>query len=150
MNGIFFTIYEMTQITGNLVSSLVLRQDVDNATFVNLTKFCGYQDCPVSGNATDLEEPERSTIYTLLGVFLACDVLGLLVTLIFLTPLPKSDWSSHQSVGSTLTSCFVTLVRSELLLLVPLIMFMATEQAVLLSDYTKVRAKIGDRGVGRL
>ncbi|WAR02410.1 UN93A-like protein [Mya arenaria] len=51
-NGIFFAMYETTQITGNLISSIVLQQGTYNYTNTNETvKFCGRYGCPKEVNA---------------------------------------------------------------------------------------------------
>lgn len=136
LNGMFFTMYETTQITGNLISSLVLKQgsydDIENTT-----KVCGSQDCPLAANATKIIEPERNIVYILLGIYLAFDVIGLLLTTFFLSPLPKTEWSQKQTTTNSITSCFFVLGDFKLLMLVPLIGFMAMEQAILWTDFTK-------------
>ena len=47
-NGIFFMFYELTQITGNLISSLVLSEGSYNSTQSSSDDlaFCGPNDCP--------------------------------------------------------------------------------------------------------
>ena len=137
-NGIFFSMYETTQVTGNLISSLVLQQGTYNeSSSANETKLCGRLDCPLESNGTTtIEEPDVHVVYILLGVFLVCDVLGLLLALCFLPPLEKK----HQkfNVGRAVVACGKGLTDPNLAMLVPLIMFMAMEQAILWTDYTKV------------
>lgn len=138
-NGIFFAMYETTQITGNLISSLVLQQGTYNSSAENGTiKYCGKDDCPMQVNATQIEEPDRHVVYILLGIFLACDLLGVLLTVFFLPPLKKSSQKQTTSLVRSLTSCGKALIDVNLAMLVPLIMFMAMEQAILWTDYTKV------------
>lgn len=139
-NGIFFAMYETTQITGNLISSLVLQQGTYNETSSDdEVKFCGRLDCPTySGNSTTaIEEPDKHIVYILLGVFLVCDVLGLLLASFFLPPLDKKK-KKFQIVKSVV-ACGKGLMDINLAMLVPLIMFMAMEQAILWTDYTKVQ-----------
>lgn len=138
-NGVFFSMYETTQITGNLISSLVLQQgtynESDNA---NETKFCGRLDCPTDSNSTTtIEEPATRVVYILLGVFVVLDVVGLLLALCFLPPLEKKREKFR--VISAVVACGRGLTDLNLAMLVPLIMFMAMEQAILWTDYTKVR-----------
>jgi len=139
-NGIFFTMYETTQITGNLISSLVLNQGFDNKleNETSAMKTCGADDCPMAANATLIEDSEQYVVYTLLGIFLMFDFIGLLITMLFLPPLPKSDWSVQISTKSSIVSCFSALSDWKLACLIPLIAIMAMEQAVLWTDFTKV------------
>lgn len=140
MNGIFFTCYETTQITGNLVASFILNQGkYETNTSGTQLKVCGAADCPLGSNGTMIEEPEREIVYILLGVFLVFDIIGLFLTVVFLPPLPKSVWTTKVSTKSSLVSCFLALGDWKLLCLVPLILLMAQEQAVLWTDFTKVR-----------
>lgn len=142
-NGIFFSMFETTQITGNLISSLVLQQGSYNETSsANETKFCGRLDCPTAtGNSTTaIEEPDMHIVYILLGVFVVCDVLGLLLALCFLPSLDKKR--QNFKVVRSVIACGKGLTDINLAMLVPLIMFMAMEQAILWTDYTKVPSSI--------
>lgn len=140
-NGIFFAMFETTQITGNLISSLVLQQggQTTNSSSVNetTTKYCGRDDCPLAVNATKIDEPESHVVYILLVIFLVCDVIGVLLTTCFLPPLTKQISKQKAHLLKSLTSCGKGLADLNLVLLVPLIMFMAMEQAILWADYTK-------------
>lgn len=138
-NGIFFSMYETTQITGNLISSLVLQQGSYNSSAANETsKLCGREDCPKEVNSTQIIEPERNIVYILLGVFLVCDVLGVFLAARFLPPLNKQLINQNVNTLHSLTTCGRGLRNLNLVLLIPLIMFMAMEQAILWTDYTKV------------
>lgn len=138
LNGIFFTIYELTQISGNIVSSAVLYKSASHSSNASSTT-CGVNDCPaISGNATVLDQPSSDVVYTMLGVFLVFDVIGLILTATFLPPLPKSQWTESSSIKESVTSCFFTFGDMKMLLLVPFISIMAMEQAVLWTDFTKV------------
>lgn len=141
LNGIFFTVYELTQILGNMVSSLVFYRDVDGKTTSTSPHLsCGVCDCPFeNGNSTTvLHQPSQEVVYTLLGIFLVFDVLGLMLTSTFLPPLPKSTWSESSSIRTSAISCFATFGDHRMFLQVPLLMLMAMEQAVLWTDFTKV------------
>ena len=138
-NGIFFAMYETTQITGNLISSLVLQQGNYSEHESNATiKYCGRSDCPREVNATKIEEPETRVVYILMGVFLALDVIGVLLTVILLPPLTQASKAAKVPVLKSVMACGRGLADVNLALLVPLIMFMAMEQGILWTDYTKV------------
>ena len=139
-NGIFFCMFETTQITGNLISSLVLQQGTYNETALNGTSVnvCGRDDCPVSVNSTaEIAEPQQYIVYILLSIYMVCDLVGLALTTFLLPPLKKRKENEKQ-VLSSIAVCGKGLTDPNLALLVPLFMFMAMEQAILWTDYTKV------------
>jgi MFS family permease len=140
-NGIFFAMFETTQITGNLISSLVLQQGSYNSSVSSnetVETFCGSDDCPMAVNATKIEEPERHVVYILLGIFLALDIFGVVLTSVFLPPVQKVISKQKVNLLKSLASCGKGLTDLNLIFLIPLIMFMAMEQAILWTDYTKV------------
>lgn len=132
---------------GNLVSSLVIRNGVGNKSEEILFKFCGPQDCPADDNATNIEEPESWVIDILLAIYISCNLLGLVLTFIFITPLPRSDWSLKKSTKETVTSFFVTLKNLDILLLIPIFLFQGMQQALLYSEYTRV-SSLSERSTG--
>lgn len=138
LNGIFFTMFQTAQIFGNLISSLVFDNGNNPEQTTNITRICGGGECPLNLNASKIIEPNKSTVYLLLSIFLACDLIGFLLTALFLPPLPKSDWSKQRSVRKSVVSCFSALSDIKLLSLVPLMAFEAIQQTILYSDFTKV------------
>ncbi|XP_053397637.1 protein unc-93 homolog A-like [Mercenaria mercenaria] len=139
-NGIFFAMFETTQITGNLISSLVLQQgSYESSSSANETtvKFCGSEDCPMAVNGTKIDEPDRHIVFILLGIFLICDVFGVFLTACFLPPMNKLASKQKVNLLKSLASCGKGLTDLNLVFLLPLIMFMAMEQAILWTDYTK-------------
>ncbi|KAK6183950.1 hypothetical protein SNE40_006512 [Patella caerulea] len=136
LNGIFFTCYEATQITGNLISSLVLQQGSYDDSEDNVTKTCGADSCPIAANGTLIQEPDTHVVYILLGIFLVCDVVGICLTA-FLLPKLITPKSQKQSLSKSVVSCCTTLVDKKMTLLIPLFMSQAMNQGLLLSEYTK-------------
>nr|KAG5700281.1 hypothetical protein BaRGS_022908 [Batillaria attramentaria] len=149
-NGIFFAIYETSQITGNLVSSLVLQRGVGNRSEGVLFKVCGPGDCPNADNATDLEEPEDWVIDVLVSVYATCNIAGFIITYFFVMPLPKSDWNIMMSSRDAVASFFVTIWRTDIMLMAPLFIFQGMQQATLFSEYTRsyVSCPVGIHMVG--
>ncbi|KAH9489726.1 Protein unc-93 A [Bulinus truncatus] len=140
-NGIFFMFYEVTQVTGNLISSFVLSTSSYNTSGNDQGKMCGPGDCPYSslGNVTisAIEEPEKRVVYTLLGVFLICNVCGFILTLFGLPQLTQTNRTEVTSVLKDIVSCFKMTVDNRMLLLLPLFMGQAMAVGVLYADYTK-------------
>ena len=141
MNGIFFMIFQSTQITGNLTSSFVLQQG-GYTSHGNETRSCGSGDCSsVMGNSTTIVPPDQHVVYVLLGTFLACTVVGLVITLLFLQPIPTSECNSIKSSKASMTSCVSLLFKGRLIFLIPLYVYQATHLTLVWADFTKVRCR---------
>lgn len=89
-------------------------------------------------NQTVLAQPEQSLVFTFLGVFLACDVIGLLLIIFFLPRLKSSIWVTNTSLKESTLACFSGLGDWKLTFMVPFIMSMAIEQGLMIADFTKV------------
>ncbi|ESO97545.1 hypothetical protein LOTGIDRAFT_152636 [Lottia gigantea] len=136
LNGIFFTCYEATQIIGNLISSLVLSKSssVENN---NTAISCGAEFCATASNVTSvIEKPDQNVIYILLGIFLACDLVGLCLTFFFLPEL-KMKASQDKPISNSVVSCCTTMVDKKMLLLIPTFMSNAMTLGILFADYTQ-------------
>ncbi|KAL8624697.1 hypothetical protein ACOMHN_038243 [Nucella lapillus] len=149
-NGLFFTMYETRQMLGNILSSIVLRHGVGNRSQEIIFKYCGHRDCPASENVTNIEEPEAMVIHSMLAIYIALQVVALLLTIVFLTPLSQSEWWSRAPIRETAISWFKTLVGTRMGFLVPFLVFQAIQQGMLLSEYTKsyISCPIGIHMVG--
>ncbi|XP_035829476.1 uncharacterized protein LOC101850695 [Aplysia californica] len=149
-NVFFFAVFATTQILGNLVSSIVIRDGVGNRSEMVIFKYCGSDDCPANENATQIEDPEDWVVDITLGFFLACALLGLFLVVFLLKPLPTSDWSQKVKATSSATSCFNVLISTNMTLLVPFIMFTSMEHAILLGAFTRsyIACPIGIHMVG--
>ncbi|CAH1785834.1 unnamed protein product [Owenia fusiformis] len=178
-NGIFFMIFQSTQIWGNLISSLILHRaggDANSPTG-NLTEIvlknltdqvtqvypnyltenkdtiqdeikiahCGASYCPFeqTTNGTAFTEPPKNIVYTLMGIFLGCGIVGTLLTIFLLSPLPKRG--SHEiateedlTLCERLSSTFRLLVKDvRMPLLAALCFYTGTEQALMYGDFTQ-------------
>ncbi|XP_041349236.1 protein unc-93 homolog A-like [Gigantopelta aegis] len=150
MNGIFFTSFQCTQITGSLAASFVFQQGTYNSTG-NETQWCGPYDCPSSvGNSATIATPQMYIVYILLGVFLACTIIGLVTTQLFVDPIPICARASRKQLKASMTSCVNILFRSRLTFLIPLFLYVSTHQTVIWTDFTKsfVSCPLGIRMVG--
>ena len=60
--GIFFAMFQSSNIWGNIISSTILKPEVaDNDTFVADLSKCGFNDCPGSASAS-IKKPQMSTV----------------------------------------------------------------------------------------
>ncbi|PVD37677.1 hypothetical protein C0Q70_00276 [Pomacea canaliculata] len=151
-SGIFFACYEATQITGSLITSLVLMRG--NYSEVNNTgRICGAGVCPGQvTNSTQIEQPEQSLVYLLLGIFLACNILGLALTAAILPGLDKRLETSagENTLGSSVTSCLSMMLVPRMLLLLPFFMAQAMNSGLLFAEYTQafISCSVGIQWVG--
>ena len=136
--GIFFFIFQLTQIIGNLVSSLVLFPygGVVNGTSV--------------GDVCDNDEAQNVTStqsYILLSIYLFINVSGILTLLIFVSKIPKdmngmSMIQTKSKVRQYLTEPFTDLLRVlfswKMILLGPLSLYNGMEMSFAFSSFTVV------------
>ncbi|XP_025100586.1 protein unc-93 homolog A-like isoform X2 [Pomacea canaliculata] len=139
-NGFFFACYESTQIVGNVLASLVLMQGTYNTSDHGVPS-CGADYCLESeGNYTShFEQPEQKILFILMGMFLACVIVGLILTIIWL-PVPNSRAVASEidiSIKESTTSCLSMLMVPRMLLLLPFFMAQSMNNGILLSGYTE-------------
>ncbi|XP_035685783.1 protein unc-93 homolog A-like [Branchiostoma floridae] len=95
--GIFFGIFQTSQIWGNLISSLVLRQRAESPGPVpeaNLTH-CGASHCPDAGDVSFTLPQGHSLRVTLISIYLACGVLAVLIMALFADRMKESELQHH-------------------------------------------------------
>ncbi|XP_038061555.1 protein unc-93 homolog A-like [Patiria miniata] len=141
-NGVFFFFFQASQITGNLVASLVLYPDTNMTSFINVSQ-CGIHECGSGGSDNKSGEGHSGsniaagTTTTLISVYLACGLLSMLITCLFLSKLHVSDAGIIESVKSNLVATLRLLMNPYILMLVPLFMYSGMEQAFFFGDFTK-------------
>ncbi len=93
--GIFFAMFQTSQILGNLISSVVLKPPVKLS---NQTGFefdfalCGYNDCPgnAAGGSSSIPRPQDSTVYTLCFIYLILACISIALIAFFLDSFDDS------------------------------------------------------------
>ncbi|XP_020619657.1 protein unc-93 homolog A-like [Orbicella faveolata] len=151
--GIFFLIFQSGQIWGNLISSLVLQQGVNDTFRENADEVCGARFCsnpPKLTNATD--EYDRKLVIRLLSIYLATGVFAVLLIIALLDRLTGSlDRRKEQESGASLLIATAKhLTDMRMLLVLPLTMFSGLEQAFTFADFTAafVTCSLGIHRVG--
>lgn len=158
--GVFFMMFQNTQIFGNLVSFFVLKPSENknttsaifksrhNMSFVysdsilsqahNLTKnaTCGLS---FENEINDqLEPPPEDKRYMLIGIYLGCVILASIIVAVFLDPLKRKEKAGEGGVCSRVVATLKHMKKPQQILLIPLTIFSGLEQAFILGDYTKV------------
>lgn len=140
--GIFFLIFQSGQIWGNLISSLVLQQGVNDTFRENADEVCGARFCsdpPKLTNATD--EYDHKLVIRLLSIYVATGVFAVLLVIALLDRLTGSlDRRKEQESGvNLLIATLKHLTDKRMLLVLPLTMFSGLEQAFTFADFTAVK-----------
>ncbi|XP_046351682.2 protein unc-93 homolog A-like [Haliotis rufescens] len=149
-NGIFFACFSLAQVTGNFLSSAILHQSSADQTDLKQAKICGADDCPgIENKTTEIIRPDTSVVNLLLGIYLACQLVGLGAAMLFLRPL-KLEGSDQKSPIKKSLSCCVVLKQKKLLLLIPLKLSQAVHTSIMFTGFTKayVSCSAGVKMVG--
>ncbi|XP_063383842.1 UNC93-like protein isoform X1 [Cydia fagiglandana] len=158
--GLFFMIFQMNQVWGNLISSLVLSSS-DNAaavTAVNETMIpvlCGANFLPSADAGEALQAQPQAKIQTIAGIYLACMAGAALIVAVGVDSMKRYDTgrSGSGEGKSGLELLAVTLrllVEPNQLLLIIINIFIGMQQAFFGADFTAsfVSCAIGTGTVG--
>ncbi|VDI53944.1 Hypothetical predicted protein [Mytilus galloprovincialis] len=155
--GIFFMVYQTCEIWGNIISSQVLNEQVeDNFTLTeDELRKCGANFDPgIQINNTNLDRPDNSKVQLLCLIYMASVTFGFLIIVFFLQNIPINS-GEEKSKGKLLPSLMVETFKHlwqspYQKLLVILTMYSGVEQAFIAGDFTKsyISCTIGIRNVG--
>lgn len=136
--GFFFLFFQSSQIWGNLISSLVFKQD---GNLTEKTK-CGAEFAPddAKGNSSNFDQA-TTKIYTVCGIYLGFAVLAAIIVSIFLDKIVLDKESSDQDRKLSprlLIATFKHLFSNPIqMLLIPMTVYSGVEQAFMGGDFTK-------------
>lgn len=139
LNGIFFSIFYVTSFSGNIIASTVMFQSSQNETLVNFSDACGVNSCPGNGEDISFGRTNTRLVFIILGVFLVCEAIGVLLTIF---ALPEMDASLHMKskpLAASMVACLQGLWDTRQLLLLPAVVFYSLADGVIWADYTKVK-----------
>lgn len=158
--GLFFMIFQMNQVWGNLISSLVLSSG-DNAAAVTAVNesmipvLCGANFLPSAdaGEALPTQPPEK--IQMISGIYLACMAGAALIVAVGVDTMKRYD-SGRSGSGGGLSGMALLAVTLKLmaeptqLLLVIINIFIGLQQAFFGADFTAafVSCAVGTGSVG--
>lgn len=139
-NGIFWGICLTMKLWGNLISGFVLKPSGDN--MLNVTE-CGRNYCPnsIAEDLLQSKKPTKFQIYTIMSVFLAFDILAVLITAIFLKKQQLTIRLQATSFKSSILSTLKAHKNLLFVLIIPATLFTAYEQAFMTVEYSQVRKK---------
>lgn len=140
-NGIFYSLMGIAFASGSIVSSVIFRHDLITETN-NSTQFCGVQVCTEANlfNFTQnipISKPSSDLLIQLFSVYLAFDIIGIIITALFLPTLPVSDWTQKTSAVKSIYSMFSAMIDIKMILFLPLAFTVGLLRFVLYADYTR-------------
>ncbi|XP_026762022.1 UNC93-like protein [Galleria mellonella] len=158
--GLFFMIFQMNQVWGNLISSLVLSSGNNTAavTAVNATlipEICGANFLPSADAGEALKQQPPEKIQMIVGIYLVCMAGAALIVAIGVDSMKRYD-SGRVGSGTGLSGLALLVVTLKLLiepnqlLLVAINIFVGYQQAFFGADFTVafVSCAIGTGSVG--
>ncbi|XP_038220754.1 UNC93-like protein [Zerene cesonia] len=158
--GLFFMIFQLNQVWGNLISSVVLSSGDNQAavTAVNATlipELCGANFLPSADAGEALQQQPIEKIQMIAGIYLACMAAAALIIAIGVDSMKRYD-SGRTGSGSNLSGMALLAVTLQLLvepnqlMLVIINIFIGMQQAFFGADFTAsfVSCAIGTGTVG--
>ncbi|XP_067000516.2 UNC93-like protein [Anabrus simplex] len=158
--GVFFMIFLLSMVWGNLVSSLVLSSGDDiNHNNMSLEGICGVDFCPGSNEASknpNLERPSQQKITIMISVFLACMALGCFIAAVGVDSLKRYKEGERTSTATglstfrLLTATLELHRHKEMLLMIPISVWLGVDYAFVEAEYTAsfVACAWGIRNIG--
>eukprot|EP00106_Octopus_bimaculoides_P011993 XP_014779435.1 PREDICTED: protein unc-93 homolog A-like [Octopus bimaculoides] len=137
--GVFFMIFQSSQIWGNLISSLVLGQKTNHPSDYNASSIsCGAKYDLNSSGPPPISSVDEHQVNIMRGIYLACCIVAILIICFFLDNVRLEKEKGRRSfsiilVRETLRHCWLS---KEQKLLIPLTIYSGIEQAFILSSYT--------------
>ncbi|XP_063397546.1 protein unc-93 homolog A-like [Mytilus trossulus] len=142
-NGIFFSIHGVAFGIGSVVSSIIFHTDITLPSG-NVSKLCGILECdsylqPNTSNISFIStnRPSSQLLHQLFSVYLAFDMIGVVIAMVLLPTLPVSDWIKKKSALKSVYSMFSSLSNVKLVLFLPLTIMTSVQRFVLYADFTK-------------
>ena len=159
-NGIFCSIFQMSQIWGNVLTAVSLtdnqtvRQNTVNTSQTHL--LCGARDCGIPNDyRRDATVPHyvadvpSNVMHMLLSIYFGCGLMGVAMAT---SLLDKNECNLETTSGTCSLSSqklFMATLRSlhdpRLQLLLPLVFFTGLEQGFVFGDFTKVNQLSGGK-----
>ncbi|XP_021916990.1 UNC93-like protein isoform X2 [Zootermopsis nevadensis] len=143
--GIFFMIYELSEVWGNLISSAVLSVGKTNVNMsIDLGEVCGVNFYPGSELLANpnLERPPEGKIWTFVLIYLGCMVLASLIITFGVDSLKRYNEAGRVGSGAGMTGVQLLIVTIKLLkdpkqlLLLPITAWLGVGQVFRGSDFT--------------
>jgi len=146
--GIFFAFFQLTQVVGNLISSLVLSdltntgisfEPVHNSSYIS--KYCGRMDCQNEDFNSDDSAKDPALAYTLMGIYTGTGICSILILFFFLDDIEMTKSTSTKQAKSPKDLVFASMThlwndkRAQAIAFIT--MYSGFKQAFMTGDITK-------------
>jgi len=140
-NGIFFGIFQLSMLIGNIISSLVLRTDDESSS-------SGDSLSDLFSSSEEEMNPNAQLLFFIYTGICSVGVIGL-----FFLPSPGNDDKAKQAIKNPLEKIIGAIIlwkEPRMFLMMPYLLFTGLEQAFVFGDFTKqfVRELHGVQNVG--
>lgn len=123
LNGIFHSMFMGGNLFGNLLSSLILfqstRHELPTSSYLQEGRSCGAEYCLLSGTGHKLTSPQPQIVYIMLGVFMAFDVAGMIITCKFTANLNQPHYTGWE-LCRKIRSYWQAFCQPKIFMLIPL------------------------------
>ncbi|KAH6944143.1 hypothetical protein HPB50_002048 [Hyalomma asiaticum] len=137
--GVFFMLFQTTQIWGNLIAFIVLRPPNMTEVAADIEQ-CGAWFHPTEDlamlNQTNLGVVNRMQTYTLSGVYTCCVLSSIVMLVAFLDPVRKEVYDPNPPM-QLLVETMYHMRRGYQQLIVPLTIYSGMQQAFFSGDFTQ-------------
>ncbi|CAN7946186.1 unnamed protein product, partial [Ixodes hexagonus] len=137
--GVFFMIFQSTQIWGNLISYVVL-QPPNMTEPTSLIEHCGSTFHPsedlLDAHQTNLGSVSSAQTYTLSGLYTCCVLAAILMLLVFLDPVRQEVFDPNPPM-TLLVETVNQMRRGYQQLIIPLTVYSGMQQAFFWGDFTQ-------------
>ena len=112
---------------------------ISNVTF-EVAELCGANFCPSTKIADVNQKVAQSTVWMLMGIYVACGIAAVLVIFFFLDKITIIGSDSRKNGFCDLfIATFKHMKDRKMQLLIPLTIFSGLEQGFVFADFTKVK-----------
>ncbi|KAK3085295.1 hypothetical protein FSP39_001180 [Pinctada imbricata] len=151
--GIFFMTFQTSQIWGNIISSSIFKQNIEEAEILNSSSLlCGASFNPSQSIETiGLKRPDDNKVQLLCWIYFGSSMLAFVIALFVTNTASDSQQDPGTSHGILFIETFRHLCSSGYQkLLIPLTVYSGLEQGFISADYTKsyISCTIGIWNIG--
>ncbi len=98
---ILFVLLFLAYALGSILIATVLQTvDIPTNTTFDFVSSCGVNNCPDTKLQESSSSPSLSSVYTLVGILVAINVVGIISTIIFMDDIPLNEDENDQKVNS--------------------------------------------------
>ncbi|KAL4240645.1 Protein unc-93 A [Mactra antiquata] len=139
--GVFFLMFQTSQIWGNLISSGIFSLQLPENSTVNedVLKTCGANYCPSDyENNTNLDRPNMTKIYIVCGTYVGCACLALIIVCLLLDNITHETDTKDKTTKQLVLAIVQHFYQSKYQkLLVPLTIYSGVQQAFVAGEFTR-------------